>query len=92
MNARRRFVALAALAVLVTGVAAGVAILSLYRVGLARDGEALDAVVRGQVAMAEAVFQSELTDLGGDTAAAVESAVQHVRAATRNFTGFGRAG
>ncbi len=92
MKARSRFFTLAALGVLLISVVGSVVVISLYRVGLAREGDALAEVVRSQVSLAEAVFLDELEEHGRDTASAIEGTLAQVLAAQRRFVGFGRTG
>lgn len=92
MHPRRRMVLLTTLALALAVSVGATTGLLLYRTGLAREGEALRAVVRSQVALAEATFRHELTHPVPDTATAVAGTLEVLREANRTFVGFGETG
>lgn len=92
MNARRRLAVLAALAVLSAGAVGAIAAYSLYRSAVIHHGEFLSAVVRSHQTFAVRVFHDELGEAHGDTAAAIAGTLEQLRAANRDFVGFGETG
>lgn len=89
MNVRRRFLSLTVLAILAAAAAAAVVLASLYRVGLAREGESLARMVQSQAALSQAVFDTHLEMSAGDTAAALSETLGHLRAALAGLEGLG---
>lgn len=81
LTVRRRFTILAVLAILAGSAAAGVVIVSLYHVGMVREGDSLARMVQTQAALSHAVFESHLALAGGDSAVALRETLAHLESA-----------
>lgn len=92
MTARHRLALLGTLATVLVLAGGGSAVLLLYRAALHQEGESLQYVVESQARLVEAVFEWELRDAGGDTAAAMAATLQQFTSAQQHFRGFGRTG
>jgi PAS domain S-box-containing protein len=81
LTVRRRSTILAVLAILAGSAAAGVVIVSLYHVGMVREGDSLARMVQTQAALSHAVFESHLALAGGDSAVALRETLAHLESA-----------